>query len=101
MNAYHPRAVVRIDELIGMLENGVRVLAVCRHHARRKLRALPEIVEVGFCDRNIEAVVEPLLETLHDAALLFQGLGAEDLEFPTDYADDHGRAIAPGTRSGL
>src|SRR6059058_656897 len=63
--------------------------AVGAHHGRRELGALPEIVVRRLGDRDVEAVMHPILQALHDRALVLQRLARGQMQLPHHHTHDH------------
>src|SRR6266566_5092701 len=59
------------------------------HHRRRELGALPEIVVPRFGDGHVEPVMHPVLQTLHDRALILERLARRQMQLPHHHAHDH------------
>src|SRR2546422_10541073 len=91
------RAGVHDAGAVGALHQPVRlpqdllgVGPVGAHHSRRQLGALPQVLVVRLRRRDVEALVQPVFETLHDLPFVLQGLARGQVQLPRDEAHDHG-----------
>src|SRR5690606_31471372 len=84
-----PGTRLRRDQTVDSREDRVRLPTVAGHHTRGQLRALPQVLVPRLRHRHVEAVAQTRLQTVHDRPLLLQRLAPDDLQVPTDDADDH------------
>src|SRR5881396_2758261 len=59
------------------------------HHRRRERGALSEIVVPRFGDGHVEPVMHPVLQTLHDRALILERLARRQMQLPHHDPHDH------------
>src|SRR3989454_9193849 len=82
-------AVRSLDEAVRRAQDLLGVAPVRGHDARGQLGALPQILVIGLGRRDVEALVQPVLEAAQDLPLVFQGLAAVQMQLPRDEANDH------------
>ena len=54
-----------------------------------QFRALPRVVEIRLRNRDIELVVQTVLQTLEDTSFLFERPAAAQVQLPGLQANDH------------
>src|SRR5438876_873049 len=101
----HDAGAVRpVHQAVGLPEHALGVAPLVRHHTDRQLGALPQVVVGRFRGRDVEAVVEPVLEALQDVTLLLQRAAPLEMQLPGHHPDHHGSrplaAIPPVERAG-
>src|SRR5437660_331569 len=65
---HDPGAVGGLHQMVRLPQHALRVPAIGRHDARRQLGALPQVMVGRLRGRDVEAVVETVLEALQDVA---------------------------------
>src|SRR5438445_4469617 len=101
----HDAGAVRpVHQAVGLPEHALGVATLVRHHTDRQLGALPQVVVGRFRGRDVEAVVEPVLEALQDVTLLLQRAAPLEVQLPGHHPHHHGSrplaAIPPVERAG-
>src|SRR5438874_4265477 len=101
----HDAGAVRpVHQAVGLPEHALGVAPLVRHHTDRQLGALPQVVVGRFRGRDVEAVVEPVLEALQDVTLLLQRAAPLEVQLPGHHPHHHGSrplaAIPPVERAG-
>src|SRR6267378_5557906 len=86
------RAVRPGHELVRLAQHALGMAPVGAHYGGRQLGALPQIVMPGLRDGHVEAVVHPILEALHDRALVLQRLARRKMQLPHHHPHDHDSA---------
>src|SRR5256714_10117653 len=101
----HDAGAVRpVHQAVGLLEHAGGVAPLVRHHTDGQLGALPQVVVGRLRGRDVEAVVEPVLEALQDVTLLLQRAAPLEVQLPGHPPHHHGSrplaAIPPVERAG-
>src|SRR5205814_435720 len=96
---HDPGAVGGLHQLVRLPQHALGVPAVRRHDARRQLGALPQVMVGRLRGRDVEAVVETVLEALQDVALVLEGVTRREMQLPRHDADDHAGVSERATSS--
>src|SRR5882762_4599742 len=89
----HDACAVRAGhQLVRFAKHALGVPSVGAHDRGGQLGTLPQIVMPRLGDRHVEAVVHPILQTLHDRALVFERLTRGQVQLPHHHAHDHDSA---------
>jgi hypothetical protein len=84
----HAGPDVPCHQTVHAVEDFIDVPLFTTHYARRDLGTLPQILVSRLRGGHVKPALEPFLQTLHDAALVLQRLGAEYFELPDNHSDD-------------
>src|SRR6184192_766497 len=71
-------------------EHAFRVAPLVRHHAGRQLGALPQVLVRRLGRRDVEPVMQPVLEALEHVALVLERAAPLEVQLPGDEPHDHG-----------
>src|SRR5205809_5296852 len=86
----HDAGAVRpVHQAVGLLEHALGVAPLVRHHTDGQLGALPQVVVGRLRGRDVEAVVEPVLEALQDVTLLLQRAAPLEVQLPGHHPHHH------------
>src|SRR5467141_743040 len=92
----HDAGAVRpVHQAVRLLEHALGVAPLVRHHTDRQLGALPQVVVCRLRGRDVEAVVQPVLEALQNVALLLQRAAPLEVQLPS-HQPHHHASPAPG-----
>src|SRR6266480_3275022 len=96
---HDPGAVGGFHQMVRLPQHALGVPPVGRHDARRQLGALPQVMVVRLRGRDIEAVVETVLEALEDMPLVLEGATCREMQLPRHDPDDHAGVSERATSS--
>src|SRR5213080_1317872 len=86
----HDAGAVRpVHQAVGLPEHALGVAPLVRHHTDRQLGALPQVMVGRLRGRDVEAVVEPVLEALQDVTLLLQRAAPLEVQLPGHHPHHH------------
>src|SRR5256714_1073038 len=86
---HDPGAVRGFHQVVRLPQHALGVPPIGRHDARRQLGALPQVMVGRLRGRDVEAVVETVLEALQDVALVLERVTRREVQLPGHDADDH------------
>src|SRR6267378_6732310 len=86
------RAIRSGDQLVRLAQHALGMTPVRAHHGGRQLGALPQIVMPRLGDGDVETVVQPILQALHDRAFVLQRLARRKMQLPHRHPHDHDSA---------
>src|SRR6266536_102955 len=87
----HDAGAVRAgDQAVRLAQHAFGVDPVGAHHRGGQLRPLPQVVVRRFGDRDVEPVMEPVLEALEHGTLVLERLARREVQLPRDDPHDHG-----------
>src|SRR2546426_12776500 len=75
------------------------LLPVGAHDTHAELGPLPQVMVVRLGGRDVEAIVQPVLEALQHVALLLQGLARREVQLPGDQPRSEERRVGKECRS--
>src|SRR2546423_1653334 len=96
---HDPGAVRGFHQVVRLPQHALGVPPIGRHDARRQLGALPQVVVGRLRGRDVEAVVETVLQALEDMPLVLEGATRREMQLPRHDPDDHAGVSERATSS--
>src|SRR5438094_4284441 len=91
---------IALDESIDRGEDGLGVASFCGHDTHCELRGLPRVVPRRLGDRDIELVMQTVLEALQHRPLVLERMSGREVQLERAHADDHGCRSTAGLTGG-